>query len=528
MTGVDSEALSHIGTVLKGKYRLDSVIGSGGVATVYAATHRNKKRFAIKMLHREFSAHDDVRAGFLREGYAANSVGHPGVVNVLDDDTADDGSAFLVMELLEGRSVESLRERRGGQLPVPVVLAIAEQLLDVLAVAHARGIVHRDIKPENLFVTRSGQLKVLDFGIARAFDVAQDNPDGWGSGKVFGTPVYMAPEQAAALDGEIDPQTDVWGVGATLFTLLSGHTVHEGETVEQVALLAATKAARSLASVCEVPAPVVELVDRALAFAKNDRWSSAWEMRDEARLRAIALLGNAPPPEFLAKALPNDSEAPPSSRELLTVIAARTAGPTVPAPPPEMEGQDAALPALPPAPLLPVLVVPALAPSANTPAPSAPVTLDASESSVPPAAAGPTFATRKRVAVFAAAGAALGIVLVLAMLSQSRGPAPAAGAQGAAEHPAQTTATAPTATATAAASVTPAPSAAPSASIAPSKATVPELSVEDLPAATTTATAIATATATAAPPTTPPATATATATPTKPVAARRAKDDYGF
>ena len=493
MTGVDSEALSHIGTVLKGKYRLDSVIGSGGVATVYAATHRNKKRFAIKMLHREFSAHDDVRAGFLREGYAANSVGHPGVVNVLDDDTADDGSAFLVMELLEGRSVENLRERRGGQLPVPVVLAIAEQLLDVLAVAHARGIVHRDIKPENLFVTRAGQLKVLDFGIARAFDVAQDNPDVWGSGKVFGTPVYMAPEQAAALDGEIDPQTDVWGVGATLFTLLSGHTVHEGETVEQVALLAATKAARSLASVCDVPAPVVELVDRALAFAKNDRWSSAWEMRDEARLRAIALLGSAPPPEFLAKALPNDSEAPPSSRELLTTIAARTAGPTIPAPPPEMEGQDAPLPAPSPAPDLAALVAVPL-PAA---APSAPVTLDASKSSEPPPVTGSSFAMRKRVAVFAAGGAALGIVVVLAMLSQSRGAAPtAASPQGAAEQMTQTPA-APTVPPTPGASVTAAQSAAPSASVAPSKPSVPELSVEDLPAATAMATAAATATATA-------------------------------
>ncbi len=514
MTGVDSEALSHIGTVLKGKYRLDSVVGSGGVATVYAATHRNKKRFAIKMLHREFSAHDDVRAGFLREGYAANSVGHPGVVNVLDDDTADDGSAFLVMELLEGRSVENLRERRGGRLPVPVVLAIAEQLLDVLAEAHARGIVHRDIKPENLFITRAGQLKVLDFGIARAFDVAQDNPDGWGSGKVFGTPVYMAPEQAAALDGEIDPLTDVWGVGATLFALLSGHTVHEGESIEQVALLAATKPARSLASVCEVPAPVVELVDRALAFAKNDRWSSAWEMRDEARLRAIALLGSPPAPELLAKALPNDSEAPPSSRELLTVIAARTAGPTVPAPPPEMEGQDAPLPAPPRVPAFSSpspLPAPALTAALPGPAPSAPVTLDASESSVPPAAAGSSFATRKRMAVFAAGGAALGIALVLAMFSQSRGAAPAAAAQGAAEHPAQMSAPQ-----TATAIVTPAPSAAPSASVDPSKPSVPELSVEDLPAA---ATATATATAT---------TTTTTTSPTKPVAARRSSQDYGF
>jgi serine/threonine-protein kinase len=504
MTGVDKESLSHIGAVLKGKYRLDSVLGSGGVATVYAATHRNKKRFAVKVLHRELSARDEVRQGFLREGYAANSVGHPGVVNVLDDDTADDGAAFLVMELLEGRSVEALREMRGGRLPVPVVLAIAEQLLDVLAVAHARGIVHRDIKPENLFVTRSGQLKVLDFGIARAFDVAQDNADGAGSGLIFGTPVYMAPEQAAALDGEIDPLTDVWSVGATMFTLLSGCTVHEGDSVEEVALLAATKPARSLATVCDAPAPIVELVDRALAFKKDDRWSSAWEMRDEVRLRAIALLGRALEERVLAALLPKDSEPPPSSRELKTVIAATTAGVTIPAPPPDMP-DVADMPNM-----------PENAPPPPAPQASAPVTLDASEPSVPPPPAGPRFAMSKRVVGFAAAGAALGIAIVIAIVSPSREPAPGASTQGAAVQPAQTSvAPATNATTTATATVSAAPSAAPSASVAPS---VPELSVDDLPAAS--------AAETTAPPTVAPPTA-ATA-PAKPAGARGASHDYGF
>src|SRR6202035_1262725 len=104
---------------------------------------------------------------FLREGYAANSVRHPGAVAVLDDDAAEDGGAFLVMELLEGAPLEELWERWDRRIPLACVLAVGQQLLDVLAAAHAKGIVHRDIKPANLFVTREGVLKVLNFGIAR-------------------------------------------------------------------------------------------------------------------------------------------------------------------------------------------------------------------------------------------------------------------------------------------------------------------------------------------------------------------------
>src|SRR5450631_3091958 len=134
------------------------------MAVVYRATHRNRAEFAIKMLHGELSMREDIRARFLREGYAANSVKHPGAVRVVDDDVAEDGAAFLVMDLLEGATVEELWERADRHLPVPVAAAIVHQLLDVLTAAHEAGIVHRDIKPANLFVTTDGTVKVLDFG----------------------------------------------------------------------------------------------------------------------------------------------------------------------------------------------------------------------------------------------------------------------------------------------------------------------------------------------------------------------------
>ncbi|HEX4477595.1 MAG TPA: serine/threonine-protein kinase, partial [Polyangiaceae bacterium] len=156
-----------VGQVLLEKWRLEVLLGVGGMAAVYAATHRNGSRVAIKILHAELSISPDVRARFLREGYAANSVGHDGVVRVSDDDVAEDGAAFLVMELLDGETLEERRQRHGGRLSEDEVLSVADQVLDVLVAAHAKGIVHRDLKPENIFLTRDGRVKVLDFGIAR-------------------------------------------------------------------------------------------------------------------------------------------------------------------------------------------------------------------------------------------------------------------------------------------------------------------------------------------------------------------------
>src|SRR5512146_1394336 len=119
-------ARARIGTVLKGKWHIDELIGMGGMAAVYVATHRNNKRAAIKMLHPELSADADIRARFLREGYAANTVNHPGVVRVDDDDVAEDGTAFIVMELLVGEPLDAHLQRAGGRLAQDEVLRIAD------------------------------------------------------------------------------------------------------------------------------------------------------------------------------------------------------------------------------------------------------------------------------------------------------------------------------------------------------------------------------------------------------------------
>jgi eukaryotic-like serine/threonine-protein kinase len=289
---------SRIGTTLLGKYTIEHVLGIGGMGVVYAATHRNGKRFAVKLLHPEYSVRRDLRARFLREGYVANAVNHPGVVAILDDDVAEDGSAFLVMELLEGNTVETLGARPGGRMPVRAALGIALQLLDVLDAAHCRDITHRDIKPANLFVLRDGQVKVLDFGLARLRD-ATTGINTTRTGETLGTPAFMPPEQARGEFNSIDARTDIWAVGATVFTAISGCIVHEGDNARQVMVRAATMPSRSLSSVAPgAPESVVQLIAKALEFDKSARWDSAKSMR-EAVTQAYAELFGAPLREHL-------------------------------------------------------------------------------------------------------------------------------------------------------------------------------------------------------------------------------------
>src|SRR5262245_49973556 len=198
-------AAARVGALLKGKYTLERLLGVGGMSAVYRAVHRNGNRVAVKILHPKISADSDVQRRFLQEGYAANNVDHPGVVRVLDDDIADDGSTFVVMELLEGETLGQQADRSGGTLPHRVVMSAAHQLLDVLAAAREKGILHRDIKPDNIFMTADGALKLLDFGLARMLD-GPSFGNSTVDGTVFGTPAFMPPEQALGDKAEIDHQ----------------------------------------------------------------------------------------------------------------------------------------------------------------------------------------------------------------------------------------------------------------------------------------------------------------------------------
>lgn len=266
----------RVGATLRDKYRIERVLGVGGMATVYLGVHRNGHRVAVKILHPELSKSASQRERFIREGYVANSIEHPGAVRVLDDDVAEDGCPFLVIELLDGENLEQRRRRAAGKLEVREVLAIGHALCDALAAAHDQGVIHRDIKPENVFIRGDGTLKILDFGIAK---VASEEA---ALGGLAGTPAFMPPEQAIGdLMGPIDARADLWAAGATMFTLLTGRFVHEGSRTTEFITSTATKSATPIREIAaDIPVLVADIVDKALAYDREDRFVDAREMRD--------------------------------------------------------------------------------------------------------------------------------------------------------------------------------------------------------------------------------------------------------
>lgn len=260
---------------------MDERIGAGGMATVYAVSDRKGNRAALKMLHAQLSRDAQTRARFVREGKVANSVAHPGVVRVLDDGVTDDGMAYLVLELLEGETIEARRLRLGGKLPIEEVLDTAHMALDALAAAHAKQIIHRDVKPENFFLCHDGSVKLLDFGLARMKD---EGAEATRTGVTIGTPEFMPPEQALGRRDKVDARSDVWGLGATMFNAITGEYVHDAPTLHEQLMASATKRARPIRSLApQVPPGVAAVIDRALELEMSDRWQSAQAMQDALR-----------------------------------------------------------------------------------------------------------------------------------------------------------------------------------------------------------------------------------------------------
>ncbi|MGD0528346.1 MAG: serine/threonine-protein kinase [Polyangiaceae bacterium] len=294
----DSRSQERVGSVLNEKWTLERLLGIGGMAAVYAARHRNGAKAAVKVLHADLSRHREVRERFLREGYAANRVDHPSAVKVMDDDVVvggpDAGTAYLVMELLEGESLQD-RLERGPPVGEREFLGIAEKVLDVLESAHEHGVVHRDLKPENLFLVRGEgddppRVKVLDFGLARLLDGATITS----YGLALGTPSFMSPEQAAGRIDEIDGRTDLFSLAATGFRLRTGRRIHEGANpVELVAKMAHFAAPKVETFSPEVSPAFARVIDRALEFKREDRYANAAEMRDDVRRAIIELDGVA-------------------------------------------------------------------------------------------------------------------------------------------------------------------------------------------------------------------------------------------
>lgn len=206
-----------------GNYVVDSLIGEGGMGAVYASRHRFLgTRVAIKVLHGSYANHPQIAERFFQEAKSSIAIKHPGIIQILDFGQRPDGALYLVMELLEGRTLaEAITEGKFGE---GATARVGAELADALAAAHACGIIHRDLKPDNIFLTGE-QVKILDFGIAK---VIASSTSGTKTGSVFGTPLYMAPEQAKG-SKHVTPRTDVYALGAILFEMLVGAPPFEGE-----------------------------------------------------------------------------------------------------------------------------------------------------------------------------------------------------------------------------------------------------------------------------------------------------------
>jgi serine/threonine-protein kinase len=307
----------RVGEVICDRWRLVRLLGVGGMAAVYEAVHKVGRRVAIKILHAHLAREAQVRARFEQEAHAVNRLKHPGAVAIDDVDVTAQGEPFLVMELLEGESVAQRVARERASFDE--TYAWLEQVLDCLAAAHDHAIVHRDIKPDNLFLTTAGRLKVLDFGIARLRATAAVKTR---TGTCLGTPAYMPPEQVKGID--VDHRADIFAVGAVAFELVSGRTVHAGETEQQMLVMMLTLPAPRLATVAPwAPPALCQVVDRALAFEPADRYPDARSMLADlraAREGRLAIAAAAPartqpdtPAVAPAATLP-DAPAPPPAR----------------------------------------------------------------------------------------------------------------------------------------------------------------------------------------------------------------------
>jgi serine/threonine-protein kinase len=284
---------SLVGAVLSRRWRLVQRLGEGGMGEVYAAEPASGSvapprpghtsdggRVAVKILRPEFLGEPTVLSRFLEEATTCMRLIHPNIVRMLECTSAEDGSPYLVMELLEGVPLGAYTQN-GGRVPMAQAVPILQGILAGLAAAHAQGIVHRDLKPDNVFLTRGPDgtfvVKVLDFGIAKVMDVAGGMGSRTRTGMLLGTPAYMSPEQIKNAR-DVDQRADLWSAGVMFYEMLTG----------RVAFPAPTEYARLAAVLSSEPEPV-ERVDaalgvlapfiaRALRKDREERFPSALEM----------------------------------------------------------------------------------------------------------------------------------------------------------------------------------------------------------------------------------------------------------
>jgi serine/threonine-protein kinase len=305
------------GTLVRGRYRILGKIGEGGMGAVYKAKHTGFDELrAIKVLNPELTGDEIFRERFKREAYITRKLHHPNAVQVEDIDEAEDGCPFIVMEYIQGQSLNRVMQEQ-GPMPAPRVCAIAKQVAAALDAAHNLGMVHRDIKPENIVLVQTAEgekAKVLDFGIARIKEAGRgEEPKGMeltGGGFVVGTPLYISPEQAQGKRGDdLDGRSDLYSLGIVMYQMLTGDLPFKSETTMDMLMAHIQKLPSPIRLVrpdVQIPDALASLVMRMLQKKRELRPPSAAAliedlMRAEKGMPALAL----PIPSPTAQAVPS-------------------------------------------------------------------------------------------------------------------------------------------------------------------------------------------------------------------------------
>jgi serine/threonine protein kinase len=271
------------GDLLAGKYRVERILGVGGMGIVVAARHEQLDQMvAIKFVREEALLTEDGAERFLREARASVKLKSEHVARVLDVGKLESGAPYMVMELLEGSDLGEVLET-SGPLSFEMAAALVLQACEAVAEAHAAGIVHRDLKPQNLFLTRtvggSPKLKVLDFGVSKAIGLTSGGMGALTRTRaMLGSPLYMAPEQMRS-SRDVDARADIWALGVVLFELLTGRWPFEAETMPELCLKVVTDPPQSLAALRpETPPEFVALIECCLEKDPARRFANAAEL----------------------------------------------------------------------------------------------------------------------------------------------------------------------------------------------------------------------------------------------------------
>jgi eukaryotic-like serine/threonine-protein kinase len=279
------------GAIVGNTYRVDHLLGEGGMGQVFAVTHlKLNKKFALKLLKKEMARDPETRARFLNEAQASGQIHHPNVVEVTDFASLSDGTAYMVMEYLDGQPLSRMI-KLGGAIPAQRAVSIIRDIASGLGAAHEAGVVHRDLKPDNVFVLQSGGreiAKILDFGVAKVAGAAKLTR----TGIVFGTPHYMSPEQASG--GAIGAGTDIYALGVIMYEMFTGRVPFEADTYMGVLtkhMFEAPLPPSQLTGVARELGALEDITLRALAKRPEDRYASMSELVADLD-RVVSPVGN--------------------------------------------------------------------------------------------------------------------------------------------------------------------------------------------------------------------------------------------